>query len=146
VFVAFNQAGDVLQELGWHLVFTKHSRSNRCGDRRLEMCCRVSFPNVSRGVLMESMNELVELERIDFATIPTIELYAKLTKGFTQVAIVSNHRPFSDHTLDVFRNCPHRLRLADVANEPHVQARESGAAPRRLLSVSGGDLTPDPLR
>ena len=45
---------------------------------------------------MESMHKIVELERINFATIPAIELRAKLVEGFTQVAIVSDPRPFSD--------------------------------------------------
>ena len=45
---------------------------------------------------MESVHKFVELERIDFATIPAIELHAKLTEGFAQVAIVSHARPFAD--------------------------------------------------
>jgi hypothetical protein len=45
---------------------------------------------------MESMPELVELERINFATIPSIELHAELAEGFAQIAIVSDLRPFSD--------------------------------------------------
>ena len=48
------------------------------------------------SVLMESMHEIVELERIDFATFPTIELDAKLTQGFAQVAIMRDPRPFSN--------------------------------------------------
>ena len=42
------------------------------------------------------MHKIVELERINFATIPAIELHAKLAEGFAQVAIVSDPRPFSD--------------------------------------------------
>ncbi len=45
---------------------------------------------------MESMHKLVELERVNFATIPAIEFHAKLAEGFAQVAIVSDPRPFSD--------------------------------------------------
>jgi len=45
---------------------------------------------------MESMHKIVELERINFATFPTIEFRAKLAEGFTQVAIVSDPRPFSN--------------------------------------------------
>ncbi len=45
---------------------------------------------------MESMHKLVELERIYFATIPTIELRAKLAESFAQVAIVSDPRPLSN--------------------------------------------------
>jgi hypothetical protein len=44
---------------------------------------------------MESMHQIVEFERIDFTTNPAIELRAKLTEGFAQVAIVSDVRPFS---------------------------------------------------
>jgi len=46
--------------------------------------------------MMESMHKIVELEHINFATIPAIKLHAKLAEGFTQVAIVSDPRPFSD--------------------------------------------------
>ncbi|MGH9385600.1 MAG: hypothetical protein ACRD2N_15060 [Vicinamibacterales bacterium] len=42
------------------------------------------------------MYQLVELERINFATIPTIELGAKLTEGPAQVAIMRDTRPFSN--------------------------------------------------
>jgi len=42
------------------------------------------------------MHKIVELERINFATIPAVELHAKFAKSFTQVAIVSDPRPFSD--------------------------------------------------
>jgi hypothetical protein len=45
---------------------------------------------------MESMYKIVELERINFATIPTIELHAKLAQGLAQVAFVSDSSPFSD--------------------------------------------------
>jgi len=45
---------------------------------------------------MESMHKLVQLERINFASIPAIELHAKLVEGFTQLTIVSDPRPFSD--------------------------------------------------
>ena len=45
---------------------------------------------------MESMHKIVELERINFAAIPAIELHAKLAEGFAQVAIMSDPRPFSD--------------------------------------------------
>jgi hypothetical protein len=45
---------------------------------------------------MESMHKLVERERINFATIPAIELHAKLVEGVAQIAIVSDPRPFSD--------------------------------------------------
>ena len=63
---------------------------------RLEVCRRVSFPYFPRSVLLESMHNIVELERINFAAIPAIELRAKLAEGFAQVAIVSDPRPFSD--------------------------------------------------
>jgi hypothetical protein len=48
------------------------------------------------------MYKLVELERIDFATIPAIELFAKLAERLTQVAIVRDRRPFSDEALICF--------------------------------------------
>jgi hypothetical protein len=58
---------------------------------------------------MESMHKFVELERIDFATIPAIELLAKLAEGLTQVAIVRDRRPFSDEPFEPFWNFLHRL-------------------------------------
>ena len=45
---------------------------------------------------MESMHKLVQLERINFASIPAIELHAKLAEGFAQLTIVGDPRPFSD--------------------------------------------------
>ena len=45
---------------------------------------------------MESMHKLVEFERINFTTIPAIELHAKLAEGFAKVTIVSDPRPLSD--------------------------------------------------
>jgi hypothetical protein len=55
----------MLHKFGGQLVFAKHTGSDRCCDRRLEVCRRISFPYFPRSVLMESMHELVELERID---------------------------------------------------------------------------------
>ena len=42
------------------------------------------------------MHELVELERIDFAAIPTIELRAQHAEGCAQVSIMSDPGPFSN--------------------------------------------------
>ena len=54
------------------------------------------------------MHTIVELERINFATIPTVELGAKFTQGLAQVAIVSDARPFSNQAFDPFRDFLHR--------------------------------------
>ena len=96
MFVEFDQTCDVLNKFGRQLFFEKHAGSDSRCDRRLKGCRRVSFPYFPRRVLMESMHQIVELERIDFATIPTVELRAKLAEGFAQVAIVSDFCPFSD--------------------------------------------------
>ena len=109
VFVEFDQPCDVLHELRGQLLFAKHSGSHRRCDRRLEVRCRVSLPDLPRRVLMESVHEIVELERIDIATFPTIELDAKLTQGFAQFAIMRDPRPFSNETLDPFRDFLHSL-------------------------------------
>ena len=58
---------------------------------------------------MESVQEMVEFERVDIATFPTIELDAKLTQGFAQFAIMRDSRPFSNETLDSFRDFLHLL-------------------------------------
>ena len=58
-------------------------------------------------ILMESMHKIVELERIDFATFPTIELDAKLTQSLAQFAIMRDPRPFSNQTFDPFRDFLH---------------------------------------
>jgi hypothetical protein len=42
---------------------------------------------------MELMHEIVELKRIDLATIPPIELRAKVAQRLAHVAIVSGPRP-----------------------------------------------------
>lgn len=55
------------------------------------------------------MHKLVELEGINFASIPPIELHAKLAEGFAQLTIVSDPRPLSDKTCDLFWNFLHRL-------------------------------------
>ena len=56
---------------------------------------------------MESMHKLVEIERINFATVPTIELSTKFTQGLAQVAIVSDPRPFSNQAFEPFRDFLH---------------------------------------
>jgi hypothetical protein len=58
---------------------------------------------------MESVYQLVELERVNPGAIPAIELHAKLAESFAQVALVSDPGPFLDQTLDRFRNFLHRL-------------------------------------
>ena len=97
----------MLHELGRQLLFAKQAGSNGRRDRRLQVSRRVSIPYVPSRVLMESVHKLVELERINFATIPALELQAKLAEGFTQVAIVSDSRPFSDQTFDLFWSVLH---------------------------------------
>jgi len=42
------------------------------------------------------MHKLVQLERINFASIPAIEFHAKPAEGVAQLTIVSDPRPFSD--------------------------------------------------
>ena len=56
---------------------------------------------------MESMDKIIALEGIDFATTPTIELSAKVTQGLAQVAIVSDPRPFTNQAFDPFRSIRH---------------------------------------
>ena len=86
----------MLHKFGGQLLFAKHAGSDRSCDRRLKVCRRVSLPYFARSVLMESMHKLVQLERIDFASIAAIELHAKLAEGFAQFTLVSDPRPFSD--------------------------------------------------
>jgi hypothetical protein len=96
VFVEFDQTGDVLQELRGQLLFAKHSGSHRRCDRWLEVRGGVSLPDLPRTVLMESMHKIIEFERIDFTTLPTIELDAKLTQSLAQFTIMRDPRPFSN--------------------------------------------------
>jgi hypothetical protein len=56
---------------------------------------------------MESMHKIVELERIDFAAIPTIEVDAKFTQSVVQRAIMSDSCPFSNQASDSFRSFLH---------------------------------------
>jgi hypothetical protein len=84
VFVEFDQTCDVVHEFRGQLLFAKRSGSHRRCDHGLEVRCGVSLPDLPRRFLMESMHEIVEFKRIDFATFPTIELDAKLTQGFAQ--------------------------------------------------------------
>ena len=96
------------------------------------------------------MDKIVELERINFATIPAIKLRAKLAEGFTQVAIVSDPCPFSDQAFELFRNVMHRLVLLRHRAHPrgrlrtHVTRATAGTAgvglqPRLAGSISIGD-------
>jgi hypothetical protein len=74
------------------------------------------------------MHKIVELERINFATIPAIELHAKLAEGFTQVAIVRDPRPFSDQAFNPFRNFLHRfVWLTTVAHSRRSVVHISGS-------------------
>ena len=96
VFVEVDQTGNVLYDLRGQLLFPKHSGSHRGCDGRFEMRCDVSLPDLPRRVLMESVHEIVEFERVDIAMFPTIELDAKLTQGSAQFAIMRDPRPFSN--------------------------------------------------
>ena len=53
------------------------------------------------------MHTGIELERIDFAVLPEIELGTQLTKSLVQVAIVCNPSPFSNQPFQVFWNFMH---------------------------------------
>ena len=68
MFVEVDQTGDVLHEFRGQLVFTKHSGSHCRCDCRLEMRCGVSLPDLPRRVLMESVHQIIEYERVDIAT------------------------------------------------------------------------------
>jgi hypothetical protein len=118
----------VLHKFGWQLLFAKHAGSDCRCDRRLKVCRRISFPYFLRSVLMESMHELVELERINFAAIPTIEMRAKLAQGFAQVTIMGDPRPFSNQASDPLRNFLHRsvwLTTLEVDQRRHRQQTAS---------------------
>ena len=104
MFVEFDQGCDMLYEV---VPPREAHRPPPLRDRRLQVRCRVSLPDLARRVLMESMDEIVEFEGIDFATIPTIESSAKFTQGVTQVAIVSDSCPFPNQAFDPFRNFVH---------------------------------------
>jgi hypothetical protein len=56
---------------------------------------------------MESMHTIVEFERTNFVTFPTIELDAKLIQGRAQFAIMRDSRPISNETFDPFRDFLH---------------------------------------
>jgi hypothetical protein len=55
------------------------------------------------------MHKIVELEGIYLATLPTIELDAKLTHSVAQIASVRDVGPFSNEALDPFGNVRHCL-------------------------------------
>jgi hypothetical protein len=134
VLVEFDQTGDVLHKFGRQLLFAKDAGGNRGCDRRLKVCRRVSLPYFPRRVLMESMHKIVELKRINFATIPSIELRAKLAEGVAQVAIVSDPRPFSDEAFDLFRNFLHRFVWLTSRRSPAgAQDRIGGRLVQRVL-------------
>ena len=120
----------MLHKFGEQLVFAKHTGSDRCCDRRLEVCRHISFPYFPRSVLMESMHELVELERIDFAAIPTIELRAQHAEGCAQVSIMGDPRPFSNQASDPLRNFLDRSCLANAPAHPRRLAVRDAAASR----------------
>src|ERR1700681_836934 len=117
---------------------------------------------------MESMHEIVELKRINLATIPPIELRAKVAQRLAQVAIVSDPRPFSHQAFDPFRDVRHHhIGLSDehgigetvhLSGSPFTGVRalwESRGFPRwnvaiqvksRRLSVSSPGLLKRPYR
>jgi hypothetical protein len=53
------------------------------------------------------MHKLVERGRVNFGTLPAIELSAKLTQGLTQVAVMRNSRPFPNEAFDPLRDFLH---------------------------------------
>ena len=77
------------------------------------------------------MHKLIELERINFASIPAIELHAKLVEGFAQIAIVSDSRPFSDQTFDLSWNLLHRFVWLTARTDPRraTVACAAGSSP-----------------
>jgi hypothetical protein len=73
---------------------------------------------------MKSVHTLVELERIDFTSVPTVELRAKLAQSLTQVAIMRYPRPFSNLAFEAFRDLFHLYCLVWLTetNEPRATA------------------------
>jgi hypothetical protein len=70
---------------------------------------------------MESMHELVELERINFAPIPSIELHAELAEGFAQIAD-GVAKPIS--SVD---GCPARAEIPGASPGPALRQRRRAA-------------------
>ena len=83
---------------------------------------------------MESMHKLVELERINFAMIPTIELGTKLTEGLAQVAIMRDSRPFSNQAFDPFRDFLHSRIAPSGYASALSRASRAGASLRFRLA------------
>ena len=70
-------ASDELQDWEREFVFAQDSIHHSAGDGRLEMIRRVPFPDVAGRTVMEPMHQSVELEGIDLAPIPAIELHTQ---------------------------------------------------------------------
>jgi len=84
---------------------------------------------------MESVHEIVECEGVDLATFPAIELGAKLTEGFAQIAIMRDPRPFANETLDPFRDFLHRFTSFLTPAISHETAAPNGTVPGVVFSI-----------
>ena len=78
MLIEVDKTREVLYELLWQFLPTKHTRDyRRCHGRR-EMRRRISLPDLSRRAIVILVDELIEFERVDLTTIPSFELAAKL--------------------------------------------------------------------
>src|SRR5688572_33189958 len=101
-FIERDGAGEVLHQHGRELLLGEHTLGDRGRDGRLEMIRRVPLPDVARDAVMKLVNEMIQLERVDFAPFQAIEVTPKVGQRTAQIAIVRNCRPLPDKALDVF--------------------------------------------
>jgi hypothetical protein len=65
------------------------------------MIRRVPLPDVPRDAVVELVDVMIQLERVDLATVQAIELSAKVGQRTAEIAIVRNPRPLPDKAFDL---------------------------------------------
>lgn len=57
---------------------------------------------------MESMNQIVQFDGIDFSTLPSVEVCPKVKQSFPQFPVVGNAGPLTNQTFDPLRGVVHK--------------------------------------
>jgi hypothetical protein len=74
------------------------------------------------------VNEVVQLERIDFTAFPSIELGPQFVQGITQVALVRNARPLANQTFHALRYFLH-IAPRNQTSHGHMRSRDRTDTP-----------------
>jgi hypothetical protein len=90
-----DQTGEVIQQFGGHGRPVDQSGRDGMGQRGLGIAADISDIDLSRGTLVESMDEIVELEAVELATLPSLEGFGEWNQGWVRLGFMSPRGPFA---------------------------------------------------